>query len=177
MSWRGAPGATGYKIYFGTDNPPTNIENGTDLTTALAYDYSGLSFATTYYWTVVPYNTLGDAQGCPVWSFVTRADPTISTFPWTEDFSVWPLESSGWSLDGTRQWAEHAGSGSAYCNFWSWNRPNNAELYSPPIALSGDADLLFKWSHSYNTSYPLDSLKVYVSTDQQNWVNVWGKRW
>ena len=63
----------GYKVFFGTDNPPTNIENGTDLGASFYYDFSGLSYSTTYYWSIVPYNTIGDASGCPVWSFTSRA--------------------------------------------------------------------------------------------------------
>ncbi len=174
MSWRGAPGATGYKIYFGTDNPPTNIEDGTDIGNVLTYDYNNLSFATTYYWTIVPYNTLGDATGCPVWSYTTRPDPSVVNFPWTEDFSVWPLDTRGWYMGGTQQWAEHSGSGSAYCNFWGWST-GNAELYSPPIALTGNADLVFKWSHAYNASYPNDAMEVSISTDQTNWSVVWSR--
>ena len=65
--------ATGYKVYFGTDNPPTNIENGLDIGNNLSYDPTGsLSINTTYYWKIVPYNTNGDATGCDVWSFTTN---------------------------------------------------------------------------------------------------------
>ncbi len=172
LRWNTTGGTTGYKLFFGSDNPPTNIENGTDLGNVQTYDFSGLAFNTTYYWTVVPYNTNGDATGCPVWSFTTRPDPTVTNFPWTEDFSSFPLEPRGWSYGGTQQWAEDAGSGSIFANFWSWST-GNAELYSPPIALTGNADLLFKWSHTFNTSYPDDAFEVSVSTDQSNWTVVW----
>jgi PKD repeat protein len=72
LDWNEAPAATGYKLYFGTDNPPTNIENGTDLGNVTLYDPANdLSFNTTYYWKVVPYNADGDASGCDIWSFTT----------------------------------------------------------------------------------------------------------
>ena len=63
---------SGYKMYFGTNNPPTNLVNGTNLGNVLTYTPSpALNIATTYYWKVVPTNAAGDATGAPVWSFVT----------------------------------------------------------------------------------------------------------
>ncbi|MDD3051500.1 MAG: FlgD immunoglobulin-like domain containing protein [Candidatus Cloacimonetes bacterium] len=79
----------GYKLYFGTSNPPAYID---DLGDVLTYDPS-LSYSTTYYWQIVPYtvdrsgkenksrevakiaNTRGDAAGCPIWSFTTEENP------------------------------------------------------------------------------------------------------
>ncbi|MBK6835858.1 MAG: T9SS type A sorting domain-containing protein [Bacteroidetes bacterium] len=74
LTWN-APAAgsapTGYKLYFGTDNPPTNIVNGTDLGAVLTYAASGLSNSTTYYWQIVPTNAQGDASGCSIQNFTT----------------------------------------------------------------------------------------------------------
>jgi hypothetical protein len=77
LQWSdGGGGTTGYKLYFGTDNPPTNIHNGTDLGNVTSYTFSSnLNFLTTYYWKIVAYNTNGDASGCEVRSFTTIADP------------------------------------------------------------------------------------------------------
>ena len=75
LSWASGGGApTGYKLYFGTDgagtSTPTNIVNGTDLGNVLSYDPNpDLTAGTTYYWKVVPYNGIGDATTCPIWSF------------------------------------------------------------------------------------------------------------
>jgi len=81
LEWNAATDATGYKIYFGTDNPPTNIENGTDLGNVTSYDPSGdLNYSTTYYWKVVAYNTAGDATGCAVWSFTTVIAAPVADF-------------------------------------------------------------------------------------------------
>ena len=76
------------KFSLGTDNPPTNIVDMMDVGAALSYDYAGLTYGTTYYWSVTPYNTNGDAVGCPVWSFTTRANPIISAYPYSEDFET-----------------------------------------------------------------------------------------
>jgi len=72
-------GPAGYKLYFGTNNPPTNIVNGADLGNALTYDPNpDMNVNTTYYWKVVPYNNNGNAINVPVWSFTTQLLPT----PW-----------------------------------------------------------------------------------------------
>lgn len=80
LSWASGGGApTGYKLYFGTDgagtSTPTNIVNGTDLGNVLSYDPNpDLTAGTTYYWKVVPYNGIGDATTCPIWSFTTMGE-------------------------------------------------------------------------------------------------------
>ncbi len=87
LNWASGGGfPNGYKLYFGTDNPPTSIVNGTDLGIVNIYDPE-LVYSTTYYWQVVPYNGNGNANGCPIWSFTTEADP-ILTPPFTEEFNT-----------------------------------------------------------------------------------------
>ncbi len=95
LNWASGGGApTGYKLYFGTDNPPTNIENGTDLGNVTSFDPSpDMNYSTEYFWQVVAYNDYGDAETCPVWSFTTMDDPTITSFPYTEGFEG-PLPST-----------------------------------------------------------------------------------
>lgn len=79
----GAP--TGYKMYFGTNNLPTNIVNGTNIGNVLTYNTGALLPSTTYYWYVVPTNGAGDAVGCSagVRSFTTGTgcyiQPTAGT--------------------------------------------------------------------------------------------------
>lgn len=110
MSWTPTTGEpSGYKLYFGTNNPPTNIINASDLGNVLSYSVTGLSYATAYFWKVVPYNSYGDAANCPVWSFTTMNNPTL-TVPWSEGFESvtpgtgynYPL---GWStINNNDQW-------------------------------------------------------------------------
>ncbi len=80
LTWNAATGSpTGYKMYFGTDNPPTNIVNGTNLGNVLTYSTGALTSGATYYWKVVPTNGAGDASGCSVQNF------TVSTAPSNDD--------------------------------------------------------------------------------------------
>lgn len=71
----------GYKIYFGTDNPPTNIVNGS-MQSETQYPSGALSFGMTYYWKIVPYNLSNEATGCPVWYFTTESinPPALDSF-------------------------------------------------------------------------------------------------
>lgn len=76
LSWDAVADATGYKLFLGTDDPPTDIENGTDLGDVLTYNLPApLNSNTTFNWQVVPYNTDGDAIGCPVFEFSTNPNP------------------------------------------------------------------------------------------------------
>lgn len=86
----------GYRVYFGTTNPPPFAEDlGNQTTWQPVLDYE-----TTYYWQVVPYADGEDAQDCPVWSFTTRNNPTITSFPWIETFSSWNLPADWSSKQG-----------------------------------------------------------------------------
>ncbi|MBV2247428.1 MAG: carboxypeptidase-like regulatory domain-containing protein, partial [Lentimicrobium sp.] len=68
----GGGAATGYLVYYGSDNPPTNIANGVDVGNVLTYTApSSLSTATQYFWQIVPYNALGQATGNAIYSFTT----------------------------------------------------------------------------------------------------------
>ncbi|HOH98287.1 MAG TPA: right-handed parallel beta-helix repeat-containing protein [Candidatus Cloacimonadota bacterium] len=75
ISWQDNGGwTTGYKLYLGTNNPPTNIYNGTDI----GYVYSQnleLQYSTQYYWRIAPYNMIGDNNSGPVRNFTTVAPP------------------------------------------------------------------------------------------------------
>jgi hypothetical protein len=75
-SWSAPTGTapTGYKLNFGTDNPPTNWLHNADLGNSLStyHIYAlALAYNQVYYWQVIPYNGAGDATDAPVWSFTT----------------------------------------------------------------------------------------------------------
>ncbi|MDD3143741.1 MAG: hypothetical protein PHG32_06045, partial [Candidatus Cloacimonetes bacterium] len=62
LNWASGGGApTGYKVHFGTTNPPPFIQNTTET------DYAPtLAINTSYYWKIIPFNAEGDAVNCPV---------------------------------------------------------------------------------------------------------------
>lgn len=77
----GAP--TGYLLYLGTNDPPSNIADGIDLLNVTTWDPSpDLAFLTDYYWKIVPYNATGSANPslCPVWHFQTHAAPLTGEY-------------------------------------------------------------------------------------------------
>ncbi len=104
LSWaNGGNAPSGYKLFFGTDNPPTSLVNGTNLGKTTSYNPAAIMAAdTAHYWQVVPYNSFGDAQNCPVWSF-TSGPAGINDFPYVEGFES---GAGGWASGGANSsWA------------------------------------------------------------------------
>ncbi len=78
LSWSVATGgATGYKLTVGTTSGGTDVLNNVDVGNVTTYDLGTLSFLTTYYVSIVPYNGNGDATGCTEESFTTIAAPPV----------------------------------------------------------------------------------------------------
>lgn len=104
MSWTPTSGnVTGYILNVGTSaSNPTDALDHEDVGNAEQYAVTNLPYSTTIYWQVIPYNTNGQATGCPVWSYTTMDDPTLNV-PWTQGFEdlipgsglQYPL---GWTL-------------------------------------------------------------------------------
>ena len=93
--WKKTHNALGYKLYFGTDNPPTNILNGTTTKSTAYYVSSDLAASTTHYLQVVPYNSGDTASNCPIISFTT-IDPNTYT-SWTGSNSSSWNDAGNWS--------------------------------------------------------------------------------
>jgi hypothetical protein len=108
MQWEQSSNATGYGIYWGTDNPPLTWRgNVSDPTTQ--FDYSGLAYNTTYYWRVRAAGPGGFTWSNQVWSFTTT-DGTLGDFNLLtpEDNAIdQPL-----SGDSTIRWEPSEGAGS-----------------------------------------------------------------
>jgi PKD repeat protein len=106
LSWNSVASATGYTLYLGTDNPPTNIVNGTNVGNVTLYNPAAdFTYSTVYYWKVVPYNANGSPVGCSVWSFTTGASPNTPVQLSFSDFE------SGWGIwtDGGVDCARYTG--------------------------------------------------------------------
>jgi hypothetical protein len=78
----------GYKIYMDTNpDPSTLVYDGLTpghVTGILANN-------TTYYWKVVPYNSVGQAAGCPAWSFTTVPEGGVQIGRDYEDYLDLPI--------------------------------------------------------------------------------------
>jgi len=106
LTWSSVPDATGYTLYFGTNNPPTNINNGTNVGNVTTFNPpADLNYSTVYYWKIVPYNANGSATGCAVWSFTTGANPNGPVQLSYSDFEA------GWDIwtDGGADCARYTG--------------------------------------------------------------------
>ena len=87
LSWQAGGGLVdGYKVYLGTNTPPTNMVNGVTQTNTIHDIVAALNYSTQYFWQIVPFNADGDAVDCPIWSFTTLADPTVTTYPYVQNF-------------------------------------------------------------------------------------------
>ncbi|HPI43515.1 MAG TPA: CARDB domain-containing protein, partial [Candidatus Cloacimonas acidaminovorans] len=90
LNWVSGGGApSGFKLSLGTNNPPTNILNNQNLGLVTTYDPpQDFDLNTTYYWKVTPYNAMGDAVSCPVWSFTTHGEPIVNSLPYSQNFDL-----------------------------------------------------------------------------------------
>ncbi|HNX00491.1 MAG TPA: choice-of-anchor J domain-containing protein, partial [Candidatus Cloacimonadota bacterium] len=148
------PANTGYRLSFGTDNPPTNVLFNSDLGMVTTYTPT-LAYGTTYYWQVVPFNGAGNATGCPVWSFTTMPDPTVTTFPYVQNFDSvtapalpvdwWKIVSSTSSSAVVTTYTSgtpHSGTNHAYL-YNSSDNQSNLVLITPPTANLGVTRIRF----------------------------------
>ncbi len=110
LSWSAGTGnpPDGYKVYFGTDNPPTNLVNGSTQT-GTTHATDPLQPDQWHYWKIVPYIGAADASGCPVWSFKTRAElnPGNATDPSPADSAV--VYKAAFPCSQTLAWSAPAG--------------------------------------------------------------------
>lgn len=166
LKWTSTGGnPTGYKLYLGTNNPPTNMVNGLDIDSVFQYSIATeLTYSTNYYWKIVPYNAQGDATNCPIWKFKIMDDPTITVYPWNEGFETvtpgvgfnYPL---GWRiLNNNDAWAcwdaiantagspqnAHTGNNAIHTAFTYLN-PQNDWLLTPPMLLQGGTTYQFSF--------------------------------
>ncbi len=161
LSWQGQANNdysnlfTGFKLWLGTDNPPTNIVNGIDLGRAFSYDPNpDLATNTTYYWKIVPYNPVGDAPDCPIWSFTTY-DPAPQL--------VYPNGGELWMANTTRQirWEPNAPpSVKLYISFDNgaiWNSIGTTEgasgLYHYQVPAQSSTNCLIKLTNAADESF------------------------
>ncbi len=141
LNWASGGGApAGYKVHFGTTNPPPFVQNTTENSYAPT-----LGLTTTYYWQIVPFNAIGDATNCPVWSFTTGG-PVITMTNGTQsvtDGTTYSFYDSG-GPDGNYQ---------------------NSENYTFTFTAANPTSIIHVLFTEFNTENGWDFLKIYNGPD------------
>ncbi len=164
----------GYRVSFGTNNPPSNLVSSVDLGNVKSYTPPTMQYSTTYYWKIEPYNEFGPALDCPVWSFTTGVNPTIVSFPTNNSFDA-SVPTYGWhnqAVTGTRTWsyktittsfpqlAPHSAPGMACYNINGVSDEHSAILVSPPISCATA-------TYTYNLSLWMIRESILLSYDDR----------
>ena len=194
ISWPAATGVPdGYKLSIGTISGGTDILNLFDVGNVLTYNLSALLPNTTYYVTVIPYNSNGDSTGCSESTFVTCG---ANLAPWAYDVEAASTTTNStisdccssiptgttasyrWNVDGaggtpsspsTGPTAANSGVKYYYVEASTGVAGAVAELYTPLIDISSlaDASLQFFY-HMFGNSMGDLHIDIY---DGSTWVN------
>ncbi|MCF7922683.1 MAG: T9SS type A sorting domain-containing protein [Candidatus Marinimicrobia bacterium] len=132
ISWAEVDYATGYLLSIGTASGSTNILSASDLvmgteavvsegTVTLAIDPTWHEYSTEYFWTVVPYNTVGQATGAVEWSYTIMAAPV----PAAATNLTPPDGATDQALDVLLEWDLSTGATGYYFNLGTDNPPTN----------------------------------------------------
>jgi len=162
VSWSNGGGATSYDVYFGTDNPPTNIVNGTNQSET-TYDPGALLYGTTYYWQIDSVNTSGTTTG-DIWSFTTEPVPPISDHVFLVEMSKeWDYETPGESLhydfdvvlftDGTVQSASFTTPAGEPPYLLPWNSNDQGWSYHAEYSTPDDLDVYGPGDYLFTIEY------------------------
>jgi|GEM_PF-6896266 len=168
LSWASVEGATGYRINLGTADDSLSMENGSDLGDMLSYTPSALDYATTYYWSITPYNAAGSATTTHVWSFTTEGAPIPAP-------SVYLNPADG-SVDHPQdvlvQWELSDGATGYLFNIGTDNPPTNvamldlgatSDFFQDPALI--DYETTYYWSVTpYNASGQATGVEVWSFT-------------
>jgi len=173
LVWQSGGGViTGYKVYLGTDTPPANIVNGA-LQTGTVYDpVNDFAYSTVYYWKIVPTNDFGDAPDCPIWSFTTMPDPTVTVFPYTENWDevTVPNVPPSWTIINanadaftwqTVNTVSESAPNSLRCAYNSSSAiPMDDWAVSPPLQLTGETTYRLRFYYRAQSASNPEKLEV-----------------
>lgn len=194
LKWTaGSSNTINYKVYVGTSNDNFDIVDGETIgNNPTSYEISAdLNYNTQYFWKIVATNTIGESEENEVRSFTTMQDPTISEFPWNENFDSTPNNSGmydcplGWSMDDANSdkntWDiladnpgfsafSHSAPNSMHVAFGF--QPKDDYLYTPPLDLKvGDTYKLTFWLHTdvdmVTGNIYKEKIKVFLGTDNE----------
>ncbi|MBP7309720.1 MAG: carboxypeptidase regulatory-like domain-containing protein, partial [Candidatus Cloacimonetes bacterium] len=189
LSWNpGTIWPAGYRLSLGTNNPPTNIIDNQDLGNVTSYNPAAdFQSSTTYYWKIVPYNTFGDADNCPVWSFTTVGDGTVTTLPYYQHFDAVTAPTLPFDWTAIVQSSSTSAIVATYASTtYAHSQPNCVRLYNPSDAsatlilvgptIAGDLETngirVRFWARSSGANYPVSIGVIGNPTDASTYVEV-----
>jgi len=172
----GAP--TGYAVYCSTTNPPnytTDLIGSTGAGVLTFTATTALAYNTTYYWTVKAFNAAGDATMPTPRSFTTRANPTITTLPFTEGFETGNTDAQPvalWSsvyVTGTKNWTANS-------TATSYNRTPRTGSFNAFLGWSASTWMIRPVQLTGGTSYDVEvfARQDYADTDLANMTIAYG---
>jgi hypothetical protein len=158
LLWLNGGGAVYYRVYLGTDNPPTNIVNGDSTNVSNYFVNEALDLETTYYWRIDSFNDFGNASG-DIWEFSTIG-------PADEDFESGDLSAFPWINEGDAYW--YIDNNNYYYGTYSARSGliDNGQSSSlmMPIYIYDQGPISFYWKAS--SEEDSDILTFYVDNDE-----------
>lgn len=173
LEWGPAQFAEGYKVYVGSNDAADNLVNGVDVQDALTFTIPEAGYETTYYWKVVPYNSVGSTNDDDVlvWSFTTQPDASVMEFPYEENFDELTSKDppTGWLSTTTAEWENrrweplntnkaYGGTGISMYTMWL-NAGKSSTLTSPQFNLPADGQSMsisFVWGDNHPVDLIID---------------------
>ena len=157
LNWNSGGGyVEGYRLSYGTVTPRTTIENNLNLGMDTSYP-PNLEYETEYWWTVTPYNYLGNATPVQEWTFTTRDSPIISV-PFFEGFE------SGYTNNASvlGNWEQIVGP-EYTTQYWTanntnttYNRPPRTGDWNATLRYNGESTLVRPIQLETGTDYEIE---------------------
>ena len=169
------PGSPAWRVYGTSNGGQLVLLRGRETkvnTTNNPYTLSALAAGTDYEFYVQDSCGPGDVSS---WAgpqlFTTLCTPASQNY--LESFGLWPLNC--WDVNGgAAPWQDY-GTGAAIAPFQMQGNATNFIMTSPPVQLSNDARIRFKWSHTNSPANP-NALEVLVSVVGSNtWTSLWSR--
>jgi PKD repeat protein len=164
LNWTSNATGSSWQVSYGV--ALASAQAGTKvIASAKPFNLAGLTPATQYCYYVREICGPGDTSAwSPSHCFTTACVPY--SMPFVEDFQAWAVGNDAplcfSSAGGLQKWDRFVTGSNivARANFWSFNAPNDFKLTSPQIIVSSAAQLQYKWSHLYSSTYPDDALYI-----------------
>ncbi len=158
LSWEPVAGIVdSYDVYFGTTDPPPFVQN--QIETSFDPD---LSYGQEYFWKIVPKNTSGEAQNCPIKSFTTVSEGAL-----TEDFESTTFPPPGWASSGSASRVTYSSYVIHGIASGGLNSNQNGMIISPKVLIEEDSSFdFYLYSNDYTSS---QKLLICYSDDMTTW--------